>query len=104
MRSPIPYFRLTLWCLVLDLWLPAGAQPAPVLTWVTNSSVKLEQITGDVDWATGSNTISQTITRYKIEGTNISCLERFNKNCSHKKQTNRARLGLSLGPRLGRWP
>jgi len=33
-----------------------------------------------------------------------NALERFNKNCSHKKQTNRARLGLSLGPRLGRWP
>ena len=31
-------------------------------------------------------------------------LERFNKNCSHTKQTNRARLGPSLGPRLGRWP
>ena len=30
-----------------------------------------------MDWATGSNTISQTITRYKIEGTNISCLIHF---------------------------
>jgi len=27
----------------------AIAQPAPVLTWITNSSVKLEQIIGDVD-------------------------------------------------------
>jgi len=33
-----------------------------------------------------------------------TALERFNKNGSHKKQTNRARLGRSLGPRLGRWP
>ena len=31
-------------------------------------------------------------------------LERFNKNCSHKKQTSRARLGRLLGPKLGRWP
>ena len=32
-----------------------------------------------------------------------SWLEHFNKNCSHMKQTNQAHLGLSLGPRLGRW-
>src|ERR1700677_213469 len=50
----------------------AGAQPAPVLTWITNSSVKLEQVIGDVDWADGSNTTSQTITRFNIVGTDIS--------------------------------
>jgi hypothetical protein len=48
---------------------PAIAQPGPVLAWITNSSVKLEQVIGDVDWANGSNTISQTITRFNIEGT-----------------------------------
>lgn len=51
---------------------PAVAQPAPVLTWVPNSSVKLEQVIGDVDWATGSNTTSQTITRFNIVGTDVS--------------------------------
>ena len=51
---------------------PTLAQPAPVLTWITHSSVKLEQVIGDVDWANGSNTTSQTITRFNIEGTDIS--------------------------------
>ena len=50
----------------------AAAQPAPTLAWITNSSVKLEQVIGDVDWANGSNTTSQTITRFNIEGTDIS--------------------------------
>jgi hypothetical protein len=44
-----------------------------VLTWITNSSVKLEQIIGDVDWATGSNTTSRTISRFNIEGTDLGC-------------------------------
>jgi hypothetical protein len=56
--------------------LPAIAQPAPVLTWITNSSLKLEQIIGDVDWeakAQGSNlpTASQTITRFHIMGNGL---------------------------------
>ena len=51
---------------------PARPQPLPVLTWITNSSVKLEQNIGDVDWANGSNTVSQTIARFNIEGTDIS--------------------------------
>ena len=50
----------------------AAAQPAPALTWITNSSIKLEQVIGDVDWANGSNTVSQTIARFNIEGTDIS--------------------------------
>lgn len=55
---------------------PAVAQPAPLLTWITNSSVKLEQIIGDVDWevkAQGSNlpTASQTITRFHIMGNGL---------------------------------
>jgi len=50
---------------------PVVAQPGPVLTWITNSSVKLEQIIGDVDWqalAEGNNlpTASQTVTRFHI--------------------------------------
>ena len=71
-RGVIPFFRTTLSCALLAVSLPAVAQPAPVLTWVTNSSVKLEQVIGDVDWATGSNTVSQTITRFNILGTDIS--------------------------------
>ena len=54
----------------------AVAQPAPVLTWITNSSVKLEQIIGDVDWeakAQGSNllTANQTVTRFHILGNGL---------------------------------
>jgi len=48
------------------------AQPAPVLTWITNSTTKLEQVIGDVDWANGSKVTSQTITRFNIEGTDVS--------------------------------
>jgi hypothetical protein len=50
---------------------PAVAQPAPFLAWITNSSVKLEQVIGDADWATGSNTVSQTITRFNIYATDL---------------------------------
>ena len=54
----------------------AGAQPSPVLTWITNSSVKLEQVIGDVDWAAkaqGSNllTASQTVTRFHVLGNGL---------------------------------
>lgn len=53
--------------------MPAVAQTVPVLTWITNSSVKLEQLTGDVDWAAlaqGTNlpTASQTVSRFHILG------------------------------------
>src|SRR5579862_8589680 len=49
------------------------ASAAPVLTWITNSSVKLEQLTGDVDWADLAQgvtnlTASQTVTRFHILG------------------------------------
>ena len=72
MRNLMAVFQLALSCALLKACFPAGAQPTPILTWITNSSVKLEQVIGDVDWATGSNTISQTITRFNIEGTDIS--------------------------------
>jgi hypothetical protein len=54
----------------------AGAQILPSLTWVTNSSVKLEQIIGDVDWAAlahGTNlpTVSQTVSRFDILGNGL---------------------------------
>ena len=46
----------------------AVAPPAPVLTWVPGSSIKKEQLIGDVDWEAayyGSNlpTASLTVTR-----------------------------------------
>jgi hypothetical protein len=55
---------------------PAAAQSAnaPVaLTWVPGSSVKLEQLIGDRDWASGMPTTSQTIARYDVEGTDLGC-------------------------------
>jgi hypothetical protein len=33
--------------------------------------VKVEQVIGDADWATGSNTVSQTITRFNIYATDL---------------------------------
>ena len=47
-----------------------------VLTWLDGSSVKLEQLIGDVDWADAARgittpTTSQTTTRYNIHGTDI---------------------------------
>jgi hypothetical protein len=70
-RGTIPLLQLSLFCALLVPWVPAVAQPAPDLTWITNSSVKLEQIIGDIDWeanAQGSNllTASQTVTRFHI--------------------------------------
>jgi hypothetical protein len=60
----------------LAFGVPAFAQPPPVLSWITNSSVKLEQINGDVDWeakAQGSNlpTASLTVTRFHILGNGL---------------------------------
>ena len=63
--------RFSLW-LALALASCAGwAESIPVLTWHTNSSVKLEQIIGDLDWAylahgTNLPTTSQTVTRFHV--------------------------------------
>ena len=64
-------FRFWLALSGLGLVTTAFAQTSPALIWVTNSSVKLEQIIGDVDWeakAQGSNllTVSQTATRFHV--------------------------------------
>ena len=72
MRGAIPLLGLSPFCALLAASFPAVGQPVPVLTWVPNSSVKLEQVIGDVDWAIGSNTVSQTIARFNIVGTDIS--------------------------------
>lgn len=71
MRGAIPLLWLSLFWEVLAVISPAMAQPAPALNWIPNSSVKLEQNIGDVDWATGSNTTSQTVTRFNIEGNDL---------------------------------
>jgi hypothetical protein len=62
--------------LVVLLIMPAGKTVAlnpPALVWMANSSVKLEQNIGDVDWATGSNTTSRTVSRFNILGNDLGC-------------------------------
>jgi Domain of unknown function (DUF4185) len=63
--------RLALFFAVIVIGASARAQTGPVLTWITNSSVKLEQIIGDVDWADlavgiTNRTASQTVARFHI--------------------------------------
>ena len=60
-----------LWLCAFLLGGVAMAQNVPMLTWIPYSSVKLEQIIGDVDWAAleqGTNlpTASQTATRFHV--------------------------------------
>ncbi|HWX18735.1 MAG TPA: DUF4185 domain-containing protein [Candidatus Binatia bacterium] len=63
---------------------PAIAQNSPVLTWITNSSVKLQQLIGeqgtndgadsyatDTDRQTGLPLLNQTYTRYQVGGTDL---------------------------------
>src|SRR5438093_3745077 len=47
------------------------ANAAVTLTWIPDSSVKVEQILGDKDWATGKPTTSQTIIRYHLAGSDL---------------------------------
>ena len=54
----------------------AIALTGPVLKWLTNSTVKLEQIIGDEDWAARAQgthlpTASQTVTRFHILGNGL---------------------------------
>ena len=60
------FYKWALLCQMAVTGLAAVAQNIPALLWITNSSVKLEQVIGDVDWATGSNTVSQTASRFNI--------------------------------------
>jgi hypothetical protein len=71
-RGAILVLFRSIYCALLAGGFPAVAQPAPALIWIANSSVKLEQVIGDVDWATGSKTASLTVTRFNIEGTDVS--------------------------------
>ncbi len=63
-------------CAAFSCVAAAIAQSGPALVWITNSSVKLEQIIGDVDWealARGTNlpTVSQTVSRFHILGNGL---------------------------------
>ncbi len=76
MWGAISHLRLVFVCAAATFCVSAKAQPPPVLTWIINSSVKLEQINGDIDWqahAQGSNllTASQTVTRFHILGNGL---------------------------------
>jgi Domain of unknown function (DUF4185) len=76
MLGLIPRLRLSVVCALLSGCIPAEAQPACILTWITNSSVKLEQIIGDVDWeakAHGSNLLTASLTeaRFHILGNGL---------------------------------
>lgn len=60
--------------LALVLAKQSVAENTPVLTWITNQSLKLEQIIGDLDWADLANgvtnpTTSRTVSRFHILGT-----------------------------------
>lgn len=51
---------------------PARAQaPAPTVTFVPGTSVKIEQVIGDEDSKTKVPTVSRTLTRYKVLGTDL---------------------------------
>lgn len=68
--------RRALICGLLAIAAKSPALEPPGLTWITNSSVKVEQLIGDLDWAAlarGTNlpTASQTISRFNIEGTDV---------------------------------
>ncbi len=76
MRGAISFFTQLLVCALLTDGSKAAGQPPPLLTWITNSSIKLEQIIGDVDWAAKAQgrelpTASQTITRFHIMGNGL---------------------------------
>src|SRR6516165_10555220 len=75
-------FRLTLVCGVMAASAKATALEPPGLTWITNSSIKLEQIIGDCDWDvywhsnTCLPTTSATSNRFGVLGDGqLSCFE-----------------------------
>jgi hypothetical protein len=83
-RGAILGFRMSLFFAMLAACVPAVAQPGPVLTWITNSSVKLQQLIGeegmtngavayatDTDRQTGSNLLNQTYGLYQVGGTDL---------------------------------
>ena len=83
-RGPILLLRLTFFCAASAICGSARAQTNPVLTWITNSSVKLQQLIGekgmtnstatyvtDTDRQTGSNLLNQTYGLYQVGGTDL---------------------------------
>lgn len=74
-RSKMP-LRLAVLLATTAACEPTFGQPPPTLTWITNSSVKLEQIIGDDDWADlavgiTNLTASQTVARFHILGNGL---------------------------------
>lgn len=79
-----PLFRLTVCWVALTACASAIAQAGPGPTWITNSSVKVQQIIGeqgtnngtdsyatDTDRETGLPLLNQTYTRYEVGGTDL---------------------------------
>jgi hypothetical protein len=73
LQPRLTYFlrRALTWISVFFVATDVLAQPVPQLTWIPNSSVKLEQIIGDLDRAalahgTNLQTTSQSVTRFHI--------------------------------------
>ncbi|MGO9526276.1 MAG: DUF4185 domain-containing protein [Verrucomicrobiia bacterium] len=71
---------LALCLAAVESCVPARAQNIPVLTWNTNSSVKLQQLIGeeastnyaaDTDRQTGAPLLNQTYTDYQVGGTDL---------------------------------
>ncbi|HVN77308.1 MAG TPA: DUF4185 domain-containing protein [Thermoanaerobaculaceae bacterium] len=50
---------------------PGAGAPELALTWVPGSSVKLEQLIGDIDYQTKAPTLSLTKSRYSVAGTDL---------------------------------
>lgn len=78
MQAPRPSHRSAFILAAIAVCANATAQNHPLLTWITNSSVKVEQIIGDKDWANAARgittpTASQTVTRFHILGNDLGC-------------------------------
>src|ERR1041385_9089087 len=61
----------SLCCGTLAMALSALAQPSTVLTYNAGSTVKVEQLVGDIDYQTKKPTVSRTVTRYNVLGSDI---------------------------------
>jgi len=51
--------------------IPKDRSTLPVIRYVQGSTVKLEQLIGDEDKELHQPTLSQTVTRYKLQGTDL---------------------------------
>src|SRR5579864_2549505 len=78
------YLKPVITLAVMAAGLTALAQTSPSLTWITNSSIKLQQLIGeqgqtngvdtfgaDTDRQTGAPLLNQTFSRYQVGGTDL---------------------------------